>query len=463
MQGKGTGALVLAAGKGTRMKSGTPKVLLPILGEPLLWYVLENLSGTPVDKKAVVVGHGRERVEDYVQEAWPETEICVQKRQNGTGHAVMSAGDWLRGLEHVLVLPGDVPQLSSRSAGWLLKEHVAGNGACTFFGFRPDDPSGYGRVIEKDGLVRVVEERDATEDEKKTPVANSGVYVFRVPDLLECLQGLGRENAQGEYYLTDVVESLSRTKAGAKMVLIDDADEVAGVNDPVQLARAAERIRDCILDRHMRAGVRCADPRTVYIGPKVQIDPDVSIDPFVQIYGGSKIGRGSRIGSHSLLRNVQCGNDVTITGHVDVRESSLADRSVIGPFSHIRNGSEIGEGAVIGKFVEVKNSRIGNDAKVPHLSYMGDADVGERTNVGAGTITCNYDGQKKHETRIGKDCFIGSDTMLVAPVELGDGSFTGAGSVITKDVPEGSLAVGRSRQTNIEGWAHRKKKQGGQS
>jgi bifunctional UDP-N-acetylglucosamine pyrophosphorylase/glucosamine-1-phosphate N-acetyltransferase len=363
----------------------------------------------------------------------------------------------------VLVLPGDVPQLSSLSAGRLLKEHVAGDRACTFFGFRPDDPAGYGRVIERDGLVRVVEERDATEEEKKIPVANSGVYVFRVPDLLECLQGLGKENAQGEYYLTDVVESLSRTKAGVKMVLIDDADEVAGVNDPVQLAQAAERIRDCILTRHMRDGVRCADPRTVYVGPKVQIEPDVSIDPFVQIYGGSKIGRRSRIGSHSLLRDVQCGSDVTIKGHVDVRDSSLADRSIIGPFSHIRNGSEIGEDTFIGKFVEVKNSRIGNDAKVPHLSYMGDADVGERTNVGAGTITCNYDGQKKHETRIGKDCFIGSDTMLVAPVELGDGSFTGAGSVITKNVPEGSLAVGRSRQTNIEGWAHRKKKQGGQS
>jgi bifunctional UDP-N-acetylglucosamine pyrophosphorylase/glucosamine-1-phosphate N-acetyltransferase len=175
MQGKGAGALVLAAGKGMRMKSETPKVLLPVLEEPLLWYVLENLSGTPVDKKAVVVGHGRERVEDYIQEAWPETEICVQKRQNGTGHAVMSAADWLRGLEYVLVLPGDVPQLSSLSAGRLLKEHVAGDRACTFFGFRPDDPAGYGRVIERDGLVRVVEERDATEEEKKIPVANSGV------------------------------------------------------------------------------------------------------------------------------------------------------------------------------------------------------------------------------------------------------------------------------------------------
>ncbi|MFP4481654.1 MAG: bifunctional UDP-N-acetylglucosamine diphosphorylase/glucosamine-1-phosphate N-acetyltransferase GlmU [Thermovirgaceae bacterium] len=463
MRGKGTGALVLAAGKGTRMKSETPKVLLPILEEPLLWYVLANLSAAPVDCKAVVVGHGRDIVGEYLQETWPEAAVCVQENQNGTGHAVMCSREWLSGLEHVLVVPGDVPQLSGESTRRLLEEHSAGGFACTFFGFRPEDPAGYGRVIEKNGVVRIVEDRDATEEEKKTPVANSGIYVFRVRELLECLEGLGKDNAQGEYYLTDVVEFLSREGEAVKMILLDDANEVSGVNDPLQLAEATRRIRDSILEKHMKAGVRCVDPQTVYFGPRVRIDEDVLIDPFVQIYGGSVIGRGCRIGSHSTLHDVQCAAGVDIRGHVDVRESSLATGSVVGPFAHIRNGSEIGENAYIGKFVEIKNSRIGSCAKVPHLSYMGDAEIGERSNVGAGTITCNYDGEKKHRTRVGSDCFIGSDTMLVAPVEMGNHSYTGAGSVITKNVPEGSLAVARSRQTNIEGWAQRKKKQGGQS
>lgn len=463
MQGKKTGALVLAAGKGTRMKSETPKVLLPVLEEPLLWYVLDNLAGSCVSRKAVVTGHGRDLVERYLLENWPETEICVQQDPSGTGHAVMCSGDWLRGLEHALVLPGDVPQLSSRSVDRLVEAHMAGGAACTFFGFCPEDPSGYGRVIEKGGIVRIVEDRDATEEEKQCPVVNSGVYIFRTEDLLECLEKLGRNNAQGEYYLTDVIGYLSRSGAKVEMITLEDPGEVAGVNDPLQLCEAAGRIRERILVKHMNAGVRCVDPATVYVGPKVRMEEDVQLDPFVQIYGDSEIGRGTRLESHSLLRNVHCGRSVEIRGHVDVRDSSLADGVVVGPFAHVRNGSEILDGAFIGKFVEVKNSRIGSEAKVPHLSYMGDADIGERTNVGAGSITCNFDGVRKNRTRVGKDCFIGSDTMLVAPVDLGDESYTGAGSVITRDVPEGSLAVGRSRQTNIQGWAHRKKKQGRQS
>ncbi len=463
MQGKGLGALVLAAGKGTRMKSGTPKVLLPILEEPLLWYVLESLSGTTVERRAVVVGHGRKRVERYLQNTRPETVVCVQENQNGTGHAVMCSRKWLQGLEHVLVLPGDVPQLSSRSVDRLLEEHKAGGAGCTFYGFQPQDPSGYGRIVERDGVVKVVEERDATEEEKRIPVVNSGIYAFKVSGLLGCLEGLGRDNAQGEYYLTDVVEALSGAGAGVKMILLEDADEAAGVNDPLQLAEATRRIRSRILVQHMKAGVRCVDPETVYIGPRVRIDEDVLIDPFVQIYGRSDIGRGCCIGSYSMLRDVRCAAGVTIRNHVDVRESSLDPEAVVGPFAHIRNGSEIGANAFIGKFVEIKNSRIGPCAKVPHLSYIGDADIGERTNVGAGTITCNYDGARKHKTLVGKDCFIGSDTMLVAPVEVKDNAYIGAGSVITKDVPEGSLAVARSRQKNIEGWVQEKKKQGGQS
>jgi len=463
MQGTGIGALVLAAGKGTRMKSGTPKVLLPILEEPLLWYVLKSLSGTAVDCMAVVVGHGRERVEKYLQEAQPEAAVCVQENQNGTGHAVMCSREWLLGLEHVLVLPGDVPQLSSRSVDRLLDEHKGGGASCTFYGFHPQDPAGYGRIVERDGVVKIVEERDATEEEKLIPVVNSGIYAFRVSGLLACLEGLGKDNAQGEYYLTDVVEALSRAGAGVKVIHLEDADEAAGVNDPIQLAEATGRIRSSIVIQHMKAGVRCVDPETVYIGPRVRIEEDVLIDPFVQIYGESEIRRECRIGSHSILRDVRCGAGVVIQNHVDVRESSLDTGAVVGPFAHIRGGSEIGGNAFIGKFVEIKNSRIGPCAKVPHLSYIGDADIGERTNVGAGTITCNYDGYRKHKTRVGKDCFIGSDTMLVAPVEVKDNSYTGAGSVITKDVPEGSLAVARSRQKNIEGWIQGRKKQGGQS
>jgi len=458
-----TGALVLAAGKGTRMKSETPKVMLPVLEEPLLWYVLKNLASSTLSESCVVVGHGREVVENYLAENWPAVKICVQNRQNGTGHAVICARDWLGKLDHVLVIPGDVPHLTSDSADRLIEEHIFSKAACTFYGFRPEDPTGYGRVITEEGLVRIVEERDATKKERKCPVANSGIYVFRTRELLESLEEISSDNAQGEYYLTDVVGIMSRKGQGVKVVLLDAAAEASGVNDPLQLASASMVIRDRVLEKHMRQGVRFVDPTTVYVGPKVKIAEDVDIGPFVQIYGNSEIGRASKIGSHSVLKNVLCGERTDLRGYVDISDSRLSDGAAVGPFAHIRNGSEVLEGAYIGKFVEIKKSRIGAEAKVPHLSYIGDAEIGERTNIGAGTITCNFDGVNKHHTTIGSDCFVGSDTMLVAPVTLGDSSYTGAGSVITKDVPEGSLAVARSRQTNIEGWAHRKKKQGGQS
>ncbi len=458
MTEQGTGVLILAAGKGTRMKSETPKVLIRLMEEPILYYPMNSTDSPDFSGRAVVVGHGSDIVSRYLEVAWPGTEVVVQEEQLGTGHAVITAREWVSRFEHVMVIPGDVPLISRETLQELNSRHLENGNDCSFLVFEPADPTGYGRVLDTDRGFRIVEEKDAREHEKKCCRVNSGVYVFRTVPLLEQLENIGIENSQGEYYLTDVIHGLCNEGKKVGMIICPDPDEIEGVNDPIQLDRVSRILRRRILNRHMENGLKCVDSETVWIGPGVTVGYDVTIDPFVQVWGNSSIGNCSRLGSFSIVRNSIIGENVHLLGHVVLVDSIVRDNALVGPYTFVRDGSEIGEGAFAGKFVEIKKSYIGDGAKVPHLSYIGDATVGKGSNIGAGTITCNFDGEKKNPTRIGEGCFIGSDTMLVAPVTLGDHAYTAAGSVITSDVPAGSLAVGRTRQRNIEGWVHRRRK-----
>jgi bifunctional UDP-N-acetylglucosamine pyrophosphorylase/glucosamine-1-phosphate N-acetyltransferase len=453
--------LVLAAGKGTRMKSDIPKVLLPLLGEALLFYPLSSVREAGLENCGVVFGHGASRVCAFLENSFPEVTAIYQEEQRGTGHAVSVAQDWWKQFRHVLVLPGDLPLLPPEALTSLCREHLSKNAACTFLTMCLEDPTGYGRVVEQNGRIRIVEDKDALPEEKAIRNVNSGIYVFDTACLERELALISPNNAQNEYYLTDVVARFGAAQLPVVMVRWPVAQDLFGVNDPVQLADAERRLRDRILGGWMRRGVRCIDPASVWIGPKVTLAEDLLIEPNVQILGESRIGAGSRIGTGSIVRDSELGERCTLVAYVVIQDSRVEGNSRIGPFAFLRDQTTIGDRALVGKFVEIKKSDIGANAKVPHLSYIGDAQVGDGTNIGAGTITCNYDGVKKNRTVIGNDCFIGSDTMLVAPVELGEGAMTGAGSVITEDVPSGALAIGRARQRNILGWRARKAKSSG--
>lgn len=449
-------ALVLAAGKGTRMKSRLPKVLVPLLGEVLLSYPLSAVRDAGLRACGVVFGHGAPDVCSFLENAFPEVRGLHQEEQLGTGHAVSIAHAWWSQFRHLLVLPGDLPLLPPEALISLCREHLAHDAACTFLTTFLDDPSGYGRVIEENGRLRIVEEKDALPREREAREINSGIYVFDTACLSRELALLRPDNAQNEYYLTDVIARLDGKKHPVTMLHWTPPQDVFGVNDPVQLADAERRLRDRVVGKWMRKGVRCVDPASVWIGPNVELAEDVLIEPNVQLLGRTRVGAGSRIGVGSVVRDSELGECCTLVAYVVVQESRVEGHSRIGPFAFLRDGTTVRDRALIGKFVEVKKSDIGGEAKVPHLSYIGDACIGAGTNVGAGTITCNYDGTKKSQTVIGEGCFIGSDTMLVAPVELGEGAMTGAGSVITEDVPAGALAIGRARQRNILGWKARK-------
>ncbi|HPU77333.1 MAG TPA: bifunctional UDP-N-acetylglucosamine diphosphorylase/glucosamine-1-phosphate N-acetyltransferase GlmU [Thermosynergistes sp.] len=454
------GALVLAAGKGTRMKGSFSKVMLPVLGEPMIYYPLRALSEAGIKDIAVVVGWGGEAVESYLASRWPDVAVLWQREQLGTGHALMVAEPWWASLDELLVLPGDVPLVGADVLEALSRRHMDEMTEATFLTMTLDDPSGYGRVIQVDGRVRIVEDKDASQAERSIQEVNSGIYAFNAAPLADLIHRLNNDNAQKEYYLTDVLRLLSADGKRVAVLNWPDPEELAGVNDPVQLAQAAAMLRDRLLYRWMKEfGLKCLDPNSVWIGPEVSFEEDVWIDPWVELLGKTSVGSGSRIASFTIIRNSKLGSGVQVRGHVVLEDSVVGDGATIGPFAHLRNGAEVGEGAHVGKFVEIKNSTVGQNSKVPHLSYIGDALIGKETNIGAGTITCNFDGRRKHQTHIGDRCFVGSDTMLVAPVSLGDDSYTGAGSVITRDVPEGALAIARARQRNVEGWAKKRKEE----
>jgi len=457
MKDQNIGIVVLAAGKGTRMKSSLPKVLQPVLEEPLLYYPLKACVDCGLENMAVVSGFGAEKVSSYLEEKWPDAEMILQEPQLGTGHAVQSAWKWIERFDTVVVIPGDAPLVLPQTIDHLVSGHLSNSRDATFIAFAPPDPSGYGRVVESESGVKIVEEKDATGEQKRIRWVNSGFYVFRSSSLLGSLDELDCRNAQNEFYLTDIIPVIAQNGGSTGFIRCENAVEMEGVNTPAHLESATGVLRNRIIKRHMDAGVKCMDASTVWVGPEVVMGEDVWLEPFVQIWGSSNIGPGSRMGSFSVVRNTRIGHNVHLSGHVMISDSILHDEVKVGPFAVMRNGAEAMDGSFAGKFVEVKKSVIGEGSKVPHLAYIGDATIGRESNIGAGCITCNYDGVKKNPTRIGDRCFVGSDTMLVAPVTLEDDAYTAAGSVITKDVSEGSLAIGRARQKTLEGWVHKRR------
>ena len=455
----------MAAGKGTRMKSVLPKVLHNIFDEPILFYILRAVFKTDINSSAVIVGHEGEMIEDCLKLSWPDVNVLWQREQHGTGHAVQVTREWWRQYEHILVLNGDLPMLTPQTIQSLINEHMNSSSDCTLLSFVANNPGSYGRVIRsKDNQkVSIVEFRDANEDERKINEVNAGVYVFRVSKLIKIIDNLSNDNAQGEYYLPDVVTLMGECEYEKMKTLafIADKEELQGVNNSSELAEITGKIIRRINSYWMSRGVRMVDPNTVIISPKAELEEGVVLAPSVHIFGESFIGKRSKIGAWSSLTNVKIGQDVTLISNVIAEDSVFEDGAMAGPFAYIRNESEICEQAFVGKFVEVKKSRVGKNSKVPHLSYIGDTKIGCDSNIGAGTVTCNYDGFKKSQTIIGDRALIGSDTMFVAPVTIGDDTATGAGSTITRNVPDGALAVARSKQINIEGWTNKKREEGG--
>jgi bifunctional UDP-N-acetylglucosamine pyrophosphorylase/glucosamine-1-phosphate N-acetyltransferase len=409
----------------------------------------------------LLVGHRGDEVEAYLSREWPHVDVIWQKEQLGTGHAVRVAEEWWKHFEHVMVISGDVPLLMARTLSDLVEKHLRAKPQCSFISFLIDDPAGYGRVIRlADGGVRIIEDKDAVEEELSIHEINSGVYIFETESLSAVIRRIGRNNTLGEYHLTDAVTMIGETEGDVNIVICDDQSELLGVNTPIDLAVTAEVLNRRIVRSHMLNGLKCMDPHSTWIGPRVELEPDVFLEPGVQIWGKSHIASRVRVGAYSTLRDVTLGEGSIVYGPSVISDSRIGVNTEVGPFAHMRCGAEVKDGGKIGRFVEIKNSVIGPDSKVPHLSYVGDAEIGEGTNIGAGTITCNYDGKSKYRTIIGSGCLVGSDTMFVAPVTLGDNASTAAGSVITKDVPDRALAVARSRQTNIDNWSRRENAEG---
>ena len=449
-------AVVLAAGKGTRMKSDLAKVIHPVAGLPMVSWVLQAVAATGPDRTVVVVGHGAADVQAVLPDG---VESAVQEQQLGTGHATVIAlealGDLPAGTP-VLIVPGDTPLLTGEVLTGLLDLHASSGAAVGMLTAAVDDPAGYGRVIRGDdgSVTAIVEERDAAGHHLEVSEVNAGMYVVAAGELRERLAALSNDNAQGEYYLTDVVEMAVGTGRRVAALAVDPVT-VSGVNDHAQLAEASAVRRGEIARRWMLDGVWMQDPSAVYVDAGVELSPGARLYAGVHLEGSTRVGPGAAVGPDCFVVDSEIGEGARVWYSV-LRSSRVGPGAEVGPFASLRPGTVLERGAKAGTFVEMKQTRVGEGAKVPHLSYLGDADVGERANVGAGTITCNYDGYEKHRTTIGPRAFVGSDTMLVAPVVIGEGAVTGAGSTITKDVPDGALGVERADQRVIPGYAARR-------
>lgn len=447
--------VVLAAGKGTRMQSTLPKVLHQVGGKAMLQQVLDAANDAGSKRNVVVVGFGGETVKTVIG---TQAEFVVQTEQLGTGHAVAQAADLLKNIDGtVMVLCGDTPLLTGKLLKKLYDEHKKTGAKATVLTAIMPDANGYGRIIRtKVGAVeKIVEQKDATPQELLVREVNSGIYCFECKALFKALENLNCDNAQGEYYLTDVLEILN--KAGEKVwaVTADDYEETLGINSRVQLAGAEKIIRQRKNIELMNQGVTIMDPDSTFIDKNVQIGKDTIIYPFTWLEGKTVVGEHCEIGPNSRFTNTKIGSFVTAHfsyGH----DCEIEDEVTIGPYVHLRPQTKIMKKVKIGNFVEVKNSIIGEGSKLPHLSYIGDADIGSGVNMGCGTITVNYDGKKKFRTVVGNDAFVGCNSNLVAPVSVGDGAYVGAGSTITKDVPPAALAIARQRQRNIEGWSDKR-------
>jgi bifunctional UDP-N-acetylglucosamine pyrophosphorylase/glucosamine-1-phosphate N-acetyltransferase len=454
----GLTALVLAAGQGTRFKSARNKVLHPILGRPMIRLVLDSLLELRPDRVIVVVGHQKDDVARAV--AHPKVECVPQERRRGTADAVLAARAALcrRSGDDVLIINSDLPLFTAATIRPALSAHRRRGDALTVLSAEPADPRGFGRLVRGvDGGLRVVEEKDASPSERAIREVNTGVYVFRAADLLWALPRISNKNLKGEYYLTDAVGILSAAGRKVSAVKTDRVEEVIGVNTRYELAVAADALRLRKIKALSDAGVTILDPRSTWIDLGVEIGPDTVVYPCVTIEGATRIGPGSLIHPSAHLVNAALGRNVQVlTGGV-VKDSRLGDGVSVGPYCHLRAGTVIREGAKVGDFVEMKKSDFGRGSKAMHLSYVGDSKVGKAVNIGAGTITCNYDGVRKNPTEIGDGVFIGSGTELIAPVKVGRGAYVAAGSTITKDVSPDALAVARARQFEKPGWAKRKR------
>ena len=453
--------VVLAAGKGTRMKSAVPKVLHRIAGQPLIEYVLRAAGAVTPASIILVLGHEADQVRTALSHR-KDLSFVLQQPQLGTGHALLQAEPPLRGATGVVVLlSGDVPLLKPETLQRLVTEHQQAAAAATVLTALVDDPAGYGRIVRDDGAIAaIVEDRDASPGQRQIREINSGIYAFDIAPLFDALREIGSANAQGEYYLPDLVTIYRGRGLRVETVTLEDPREILGVNTRLELAELGTIMK---ADRNaalMASGVTIVDPATAYIGPDVTIGTDTTIHPNVQLEGTTRIGSRCEIQSGVRIVNSTLDDDVFVNNCCLVLDSTIARGASIGPFAHLRPGSAIGEEAHIGNFVELKKTTVGRGTKAGHLAYLGDATLGEKVNVGAGTITCNYDGTSKHRTIVEDGAFIGSDTQLVAPVRVGKGAYVAAGSSVTDDVPAGALAISRGRQINKDGWVEKNRKKG---
>jgi bifunctional UDP-N-acetylglucosamine pyrophosphorylase/glucosamine-1-phosphate N-acetyltransferase len=454
---------ILAAGKGTRLKSRHPKVLHEIGGKPLLEHVVAAAGKVvPPQRIFAIIGHESERVEAALKPTG--VKFIEQKQQLGTGHAIMAAREALHRFTHVLVLSGDVPLLRPQTIERVLKFHVENNAAMTVLTAYPQDPTGYGRVFRRilngqptEELERIVEQKSLRDDEGEQGEINSGIYAFATKPLFKHIDRLTTENSAREFYLTDMVAILVEAEEKVVAVPAEDSNEVLGANTRIELAELDAKLRANKARELMLAGTTIFRPETCDIDADVEIGADTVIEPFVQIIGKTKIGADCRIRSYSVITNCEIGDNVVIKPGCIMEDSVVRSGALLGPYSHLRPGSVIGEGAHVGNFVETKKTKLGKGSKANHLTYLGDAEIGDGVNVGAGTITCNYDGVNKHQTIIEDGVFVGSDSTLVAPVRLGKGAYVGAASCITEDVPADALALARGRQVTKDGWAAKRR------
>ncbi|MFJ8732490.1 bifunctional UDP-N-acetylglucosamine diphosphorylase/glucosamine-1-phosphate N-acetyltransferase GlmU [Streptomyces bauhiniae] len=453
--------VVLAAGEGTRMKSATPKVLHQICGRSLVGHVLAASRALDPAELVVVVGHAREQVAAHLAEIDPEVRTAVQEQQNGTGHAVRMALEELGGPVDgtVVVVCGDTPLLTADTLAALTGTHQADGNAVTVLTAEVPDATGYGRIV-RDGasgaVTAIVEHKDATDEQRAIREINSGVFAFDGRLLADALKQVRTDNSQGEEYLTDVLGILRAAGHRVGASVAGDHREIAGINNRVQLSEARRTLNDRLLTAAMLDGVTVVDPATTWVDVTVGFGRDAVVHPGTQLTGATRIDQGAEVGPNSRLNDTVVGAGARVDNTV-ADGALVGEGATVGPYAYLRPGTRLGVKAKIGTYVETKNASIGEGTKVPHLSYVGDATIGDFTNIGAASVFVNYDGESKHHTTVGSHCKTGSDNMFVAPVTVGDGAYTGAGSVITKDVPPGALAVARGQQRNIEGWVARKR------
>ncbi len=446
--------LILAAGQGTRMKSDLLKVLHPVMGVPMIALVLEALEEAGIDHPAVVVGYQADRVRTVLGDG---VDYALQKEQRGTGHAVSEAAHLLEGYRDVLVLYGDVPLVTGETLSRIIRTHRESGAAATLLTAEVEDPSGLGRILRDDRgeLVGIVEDADASPAQAAICEINTAIACFRVQPLLECLPRITTRNAQEEYYLPDVFPLLMQEGFGVETVCAADAGPVMGVNTRLGLAEATRLLRHRILEDIMETGVTIVDPDSTWIDAGVRVERDAVIMPHTMLQGQTVIGSRSRIGPSAHLVDAVVGEEAVVW-HSVVEDSRIGDGVQVGPYAHLRPGNEIGENVRIGNYAELKNTRVGPGSKIPHHSYLGDAEVGSDVNIGAGTVTVNYDGWEKHQTLIGDGAFVGCNSNLLAPITLGEGSFVAAGSTLDADIPCGALGISRARAAVKKGWVKRR-------